>query len=75
MRRMIERKVSPFVIIELVHSYKPKNDYENEQYKHLPLPPADQRSLREVFPQITFKEHIPRTRIGCTQKKQAIKEQ
>jgi len=45
-------------IKERRRSHKTKNNYENEQYKHLPSLAADQRSVREVFPQITFKEHF-----------------
>ncbi len=54
-------------------SHKTKNDYENEQYKHHPSPAIDQRSISEVFSQITFKEHIPCTGIGGAQSKQAVK--
>jgi len=62
------------VVLEkrLVH-IKTKNNYENEQYKHLPSPAFDQRSYDEVFSQITFKEHIRRTRIGCAQSKTGYK--
>ncbi|PUV24578.1 hypothetical protein DCO56_14650 [Sphingobacterium athyrii] len=54
------------VVLEkrLVH-IKTENDYENEKNKHHPSHALDQRSLVEVFPQITFKEHIPRARIDC----------
>jgi len=50
-------------------------NYENEQYKHHPSPSIDPSWIDEVFPQITFKEHFPRTRIGCAPSNTGCKEQ
>lgn len=70
--RVGKGKVS-FLRYSGTRSHKNQNDYENEQYKRHPLSAFDQRSIGKVFPQITFKEHIPRTRIGCAQSKTGYK--
>ncbi|MDQ1152370.1 hypothetical protein QE382_004354 [Sphingobacterium zeae] len=72
--RVGKGKVS-FLRYSGTRSHKNQNDYENETNKHHPSPAFDQRQDVEVFSQITFKEHIPRTRIGCAPSKTGYKEQ